>query len=149
MSDEQATPTSVIYDHCMKVYKEMESQAREENLTDGTGPTKEVVKGLVYEGHLTKLIASLDFPAPYYTRLMRLLKELNCMEQLRRGGGNSPSRWLLIRPPTEEAFNELQALKRPTVGKVADLEQRMRDINSRLSNVEQLVQALLESREAA
>lgn len=120
MEDEDR-PTSMVYDHCVRVFKEMQSQARAEE------------DGLIYEGHLTKLFANLQLPTPYYTTVMNHLKSMNCVEQLRRGGGNSPSRWVLIAEPNEEAFKSIENVRRRSHGKVAGLEQQVRDLTRQVN----------------
>lgn len=128
---EEQKPTSIIYDHCVRVYDEMHAQSREEQL-DLTDPDSEfgnTHQALVYEGHLTKLFANLQLSTPYYTSVMNHLKAMGCVEQLRRGGGNSPSRWMLVRPPSEESFNSIENQKRLSRGKVAALEQQVRDLS--------------------
>ncbi len=116
-------PTSMVYDHCKRVFEEMQSQARKEE------------DGLIYEGHLTKLFANLQLPTPYYTTVMNHLKSMNCVEQLRRGGGNSPSRWVLIAAPNEEAFKSIEHVRRRSHGKVAGLEQRVRDLTRQVNTL--------------
>lgn len=123
-------PTSMVYDHCKRVFEEMQSQARKEE------------DGLIYEGHLTKLFANLQLPTPYYTTVMNHLKSMNCVEQLRRGGGNSPSRWVLIAEPNEEAFKSIENVRRRSHGKVAGLEQQVRDLTRQVNTLSTKVTAL-------
>lgn len=142
---EEQKPTSIIYDHCVRVYEEMHAQSREEELDfadpgDGEFVNKHQV--LVYEGHLTKLFAGLQLSTPYYTSVMNHLKAMGCVEQLRRGGGNSPSRWMLVRPPAEEAFNSIENQKRLSRGKVAALEQQVRDLSRTVADLYARVDAL-------
>lgn len=118
MSEEEK-PTSMVFDHCISVYDEMRAQARPED------------EGLIYEGYLTKLFGQLQMATPYYSSIMKHLKTMGCVEQIRRGGGNTPSRWLLVRPPNEESFRSFEQLKRPRTGKIAAVEQRLRDLNKK------------------
>lgn len=144
MDDEK--PTSVIFDHCTNVYEEMEKQAREEDIIGPNGADTI----LVYEGHLTKLVTGhLQLATPYYTQVMNHLKAMGCVDQLRRGGGNSPSRWALRRKPDEGTFKSVESMNRRSTGKVAVLEQQVRDLNKRvlsaestLKNVEALLQVV-------
>jgi len=124
-SEPTEKPTSVVFDHCLRVYNEMVDQARDENDV-----------GLVYEGHLTKLFAQLGMATPYYTAVMNHLKSMACVEQLRRGGGNSPSRWLLLREPNEEAYKSIESMNRAKSGKVGALEQQVRDLTKRVATLE-------------
>lgn len=130
---EDDKPTSIVYDHCVNVYEEMKNQSREEE------------RGLVYEGHLTKLFNSLQLSTPYYTSVKNHLTAMGCIEQLRRGGGNAPSRWLLLAEPDEETFNDIVDQKRSKTGRVAVVEQRVRDLVVMLTEVSNRVQ-VLESR---
>lgn len=130
-SQEQEKPTSVIFDHCVAVYTEMLSQAREE------------VDGMIYEGHLTKLITGhLGLATPRYTLILNHLKIMGCVEQLRRGGGNSPSRWLLRDPPDEDTFRSIENMNRAKSGKIAGLEQQIRSLTSTMHSQAGLIAAL-------
>jgi len=126
MSEGEERPTSVVFDHCVSVYNEMHQQSREE-----------AGEGLIYEGHLTKLITGdLGLATPRYTAVMNHLKAMGCVEQIRRGGGGSPSRWRLISAPVEETFRSIEDMKRPTTGKFAVVEQQVRDLNRRVLALE-------------
>jgi|1185.fasta_scaffold65760_3 hypothetical protein len=95
---EDEAPLPAIFGHACTVYKEMESEAE---LTTEENPQ------LIWEGHLTKLVARLHLSVPYYTSVTRELKRMGCIKQLRRGGGNASSQWLLVTEPTEELFRDL------------------------------------------
>lgn len=137
MTDEDR-PTSVVFDHCKNVYMEMLQQARQEE-----------DNGLVYEGHLTKLITGdLGLATPRYTEVMRHLKTMGCVEQLRRGGASSPSRWRLVQAPDEQAFKSVEGMLRPSGGKVAVVEQQLRDLNRRVQALESEVTLWRESARA-
>jgi hypothetical protein len=120
-------PTSTLFDHCVSVYQEMEAQARDERND-----------GLVYEGHLTKLFHQLGLSTPYYTSVMNRLKLMGCVDQLRRGGGSSPSRWRLTRVPNEESFRSFENTNVAPKGKVAALEQELRILARRVTELERL-----------
>ena len=123
--EDESKPTPVMFDHCVAVYERMVEEASDEG-----------DEGLVYEGHLTKLFQDLNKPGPYYTTVMNYLRNMGCAEQIRRGGGSSMSRWKLITAPTEDAFNSFIAMRRPKRGKVASLEQQIRDLNRRVLRLE-------------
>jgi hypothetical protein len=97
----------------------------------------------VYEGFLTKLIASLRMPNPYYTFVTNALQEMDCIQQLRRGGGSSPSLWWLKQPPTPEMYAEkgggTSYAKRHD--RYAMLEQQIRALNTRILKLEEIVNA--------
>lgn len=121
-------PTSMVFDHCVRVYAEMEEQSRVENT-----PSDEV--WLVYEGYLTKLFASLQLSVPYYTKVMDVLKAMGCLEQIRRGGGNATSRWRLVRAPEEDSFNSFVSMKRVGKGRLAQCEQEIRSAHKRIADL--------------
>jgi hypothetical protein len=150
-------PTPVLFEHCVRVYYAMRDQAtwipRESEVmqslcTDHGLPTKdcEVCRpdaaeelDHTYEGKLTKLFQELYLSAPLYTSVMNALKTMGCVVQTRRGGGSAPSRWVLLQEPNEETFRDIQIRKAPVKGRVNELEQRMRDMNTRLLRVERAV----------
>jgi hypothetical protein len=126
-------PVKALYDHCLNVYNEMHEQAR--TSTDYAGYEDQ----LVYIGHLTKLFQALDLAVPYYTSVMKMLKAMGCVEQIRRGGGGAPSAWAVFNAPEREAFEKSAPLKRPVAGKLAALEQQLRDQNVRINKLEQMM----------
>lgn len=128
-------PISIVFTHCKSVYDEMMQQAREETLNDDE--LEGTVKAMVYEGHLTKLVTGdLGLATPRYTIVLKHLKAMGCIEQLQRGGGGAPSRWRLLQAPDEDAFRVIVDMKRPTSGKVAVVEQQLRDMNRRVLALE-------------
>lgn len=145
-----------LYEHCRAVFEEMRKEASVQNYGEGTS-------GLVYEGHLTKLVSRVGLSAPYYTKVTRMLIGMGCAEQVRRGGGAAASRWALLQEPTPELFeaaSEAQELtgppKKRTVpqgvveGPPAQVqaiieEQRYQDVNRRLSLVEDTLDQVLEA----
>jgi hypothetical protein len=135
MPDESQSPEArrpILFEYVMQVYSTMEEQASVEKDED----TKRT--SLVWEGFMTHLISDeLGFPAPYYTKILRKMKEMDCIVQLRRGGSTTPSRWLLVQAPTEELFDEAQPSKMTQrQGRIAALEQQIRDLNRRVSQLE-------------
>jgi len=114
-----------VYEHCCRVYAEMEGQATE------------MPEGRVYEGYTTRLFQALELSPPYYTRIRDLLIKMGCVEQLRCGGGNAKSRWRLVREPDETIFtlaNEMHVRKN---GRVTQVEDSLNTMNMRLLRVEQ------------
>jgi len=123
-------PTAALFEHCVKVYNEMTEQARDEE------------DGLIYEGFLTKLFQGLQLSTPYYTSVMGKLKQMGCVESLRRGGGSTPSRWRILAEPTEESFNSFQKTNKVPHGKHAVLEQQFRDLSKRFAEMETRIEYL-------
>lgn len=111
-------PTPVIFDHCVQVYQAMEKEAEPEDVA-GT-------QVLVYSGHLTRLFQSQRLSMPYYSAVMRYLKSMGCVEQLRRGGGNAKSKWILRQAPNEDRFKSIVSTKTARDGWRAGIEQQLR-----------------------
>lgn len=125
-----------LWSYVTKVYAKMEDEAKVEQVGEEESDT-----ALVYTGHLTALFQGMNIPNPYYTHVTRMLKAMGCAQQLRRGGGPSTSKWALVAEPTEEAFTAAEAGK-PTQrkkGQYAILEQRIRDLVSRVATLEAIV----------
>ena len=90
---------------------------------------------LVYEGFLTRLITKdLNYSNPYYTKVTKRLKAMDCIRQVKRGGSTTPSRWALLKTPQLEHFRDVssQVTTRPS-GRIEGIEQQLRDINKRLA----------------
>src|SRR4051812_21707024 len=116
---------------------------------------KLVDNALIWSGHLTKLFARLRLSVPYYTSVTRELKRMGCIRQLRRGGGNAPSQWLILTEPTEELFRETSTqtgnMTSQRRTKLAIMEQRINDLAGRVNKVEatgEAIMDILQEREA-
>lgn len=96
-------------------------------------------EGQVYTGFLTKDMEELELSAPYYTHVTRVLKAMDCIQQIRRGGGASPSIWLLKQQPTRELYDHAT---NATFGKLnsrsgkANLQQFSTDMTNRINAME-------------
>jgi len=121
-----------VYEYSVQAYQKMKESASQEILGSQYGDQE----GLVYEGFLTKLISDLNLPTPYYTKVMVELKRMDCVRQLRRGGSTTPSRWLLMREPTPDLFRDMGPQKEAPSGWKGSVDQRMNDLNTRLTTVE-------------
>lgn len=126
--------TKVMYDHCVRVYQAMYAEATKDKPT--ASAHEKMHGGPVYVGHFTKLFSELGLSTPYYTAVKRHLVNMGCIEQLRRGGGSSPSKWILRKEPDEEAFNSFETMKARKTGKSAAQDQQIRDLNERVHNLE-------------
>jgi hypothetical protein len=145
--------TPALWTHVAKVYTTMEAEAEVELLYPEVGESEEELavqeKGLVYTGHLTALFQELKIPNPYYTSVMNCLKKMACVEQIRRGGGTGMSRWHLLQRPTEEGFLKLGGTGQKSasrhIGRNAANDQRVRDMNKRITRLEEDVKVLTEA----
>lgn len=133
MSEDGDRPTPAMWDHVQLVFNEMEKRSTIEQLAG------EPVK--VYEGHLTGLFQELGIPNPYYTHIMKALKAMGCVDQIRRGGGAAYSKWQLCYPPTEEGFMTYDDNRLPNraKGKIGALEQRVKLLDERVTYMERFL----------
>jgi hypothetical protein len=83
-----SAPLPALYGYCCDIYGAMDKES--EATSDGK----------IYEGSLTKLVANAGLSNPYYSSVMKALKAMDCVRQLRRGGGGHGSQWLIVQPPT-------------------------------------------------
>jgi hypothetical protein len=146
VAEEEVQPLPAIFEHAKNVYNEMERTAVLYTPPEGTpGEAR-----LVWEGHLTKLItgAPLHLSVPYYTSVTRELKRMGCIRQLRRGGGNAPSQWLLLTAPTEELFrsehNKTGNMTARRRDRIAALEQRVADRDQIIAEIQTNYEAILD-----
>ncbi len=104
----------------------------------------------MYEGMLTKLITvELNLSVPYYTSILRALKRMGCVRQIRRGGGTSASQWELICPPTEEAFLLVRPRKAPKKGKQEMQQDQINALNNRVLALEKALERFAQEEESA
>ena len=139
---EEVKPLPALYFHCESVYVAMVEHASVEkfHILD-----PDSLEGLIYEGFLTRLITSeVGLAVPYYTGVMKELRRMGCVEQLRRGGSTTPSRWVLHFAPTEELFGrpENPITQRHKIQSVRD--QQIKDLTSRMAEVETRLDDLFE-----
>jgi hypothetical protein len=117
--------TPALWEHALKTYETMHRQAKQE-VVEGE-------KATVYEGFLSRLIRDdLGIAIPYYGKILRVLSKMGCIAQIKRGGGNSPSRWILFKGPSREEFDAVYRTEKvresPTETRLDVLEQRVKDI---------------------
>jgi hypothetical protein len=149
MTDTDEKPMKALYDHCIEIFEEMEKEAvPEESQGTEAGATMDPDAGtgyLIWTGHTTHLFSRLGKATPYYTSVMEALKKMGCVEQLKRGGGNSMSKWRLVRKPEEDYFHAIEKLKKPTQGSQKALEQQFRDLNNRVLVLEDTLNDLIQN----
>ena len=120
--------------HCEDVWRVMRAEAHEEQHTDGVR--------YIWEGWTTKLFNRMHLSTPYYTHILRLLKAMDCIRQVQRGGGSAKSQWLLVQPPNLTLFN--MATQSPTAppapgsgtANQRQMLQIMRDLSARIARLE-------------
>lgn len=126
------TVVPAVFEHALAVYREMVIHAR---------PDEDLDNLLVYDGHLTQLFRKLRLPTPYYTFIKNKLRDMGCIEQLRRGGGSATSKWVLWKEPTLEEWKG-SGVARPRRGNKASMQERqIKDLAERCSRLEGIVQA--------
>jgi hypothetical protein len=137
----EINPLPALYGHCVEVYDKLLSEAvplPEDEDTTGLGTRYR------WQGFATKLIRDLGLAVPHYTQVRRALLAMDCIRQEKRGGGSAPSTWILLQPPSTELWLEhvkdTPAAPRSAGGnsKMAEtLEQQNRDLNKRVSSLDQ------------
>jgi archaellum component FlaC len=100
-------------------------------------PVEEVGEVLVYEGFLTKLFNTQHLSVPYYSAVMDNLQRMDCVRQMRRGGGTSPSQWALLQPPTTDLWDNMGRTHTPKGrrDRMEGLEQQVRDLRQLVQNL--------------
>lgn len=123
-----------LYQHCVTVW---------EGMTERAEPLEENPDILVYEGYTTHLFEELGLSTPYYTKVMNMMKAMDSLRQMSRGGGSAQSQWALIQEPTVELFQEAMREEGKIVGKkqakTTMLEQQLGDLRDRVSDLENQV----------
>jgi len=131
-SDVDAPPA--LFEHCVKVYESMLSDAHAVTTDDLNGSVGEII---VYEGFLTQLITvKLNLSVPYYTSVRKALTNMGCIRQLRRGGSTTPSQWELIYEPTLDAFMRQQPKKERKPDKYQQQQELIDNLNNRVAQLE-------------
>lgn len=105
---------------------------------------------LVWEGSLVNFISEhIEKGQSKYSYIMRALKAMGCVVQLRRGANKVPSQWALLRDPDLEVFNDKLGGEQYSYygnrNKWEDKQkdQQIGDLNKRVTNLEDMVAAML------
>ena len=94
-----------LWEHATRTFDAMKTIATKEPVSVSD---TEQVEAFVYEGFLSRLMfEELGIPVPAYGKVLGVLKDMGCISQLRRGGGSSPSRWVLWKDPDLELFYQV------------------------------------------
>jgi hypothetical protein len=125
------------FEHCSAVFERMKKEAKATQI--------EGQHALVYEGFLTRLFNDLQLATPYYTSVMQRLRKMGCVRQLSRGGGNSPSRWELIKEPDWESFEAAEQKRLRGDTKFGQLQGEVSSLNTRVAELEDKVARMLEA----
>lgn len=138
-SSEEAPPA--LFTHCCRVFERMRQESKPQKV--------EGVPTLVYEGYLTRLFGELEMATPYYTTVMRCLKAMNCVRQLSRGGGSSPSRWELVNDPDFDTFDLIEQKRLKTNTKLGQVQDSTAILTKRVNELEQKLNQHLQEGEVA
>ena len=119
---------SSTLEQCVLVYNSMLEQS--ERVDDET---------FVWEGSLTTLLENIGLSRAKYSQIVNPLKDMGCISQVRRGAGNTASRWLVHGvEPNEDAFMSVLSKEK---GRGPD--QRITDLSNRLTELERTVAFLM------
>jgi hypothetical protein len=125
-----------LFEHAVKVYAAMAEEATKD---------PEINNLLVYDGHLTVLFKKLLLSVPYYTAIKNQLVAMGCIEQVRRGGGGGTSRWVLWKAPELTLWKNTSPVRARQGNKQTMQTQQIKDLAQRLSNLEGIVERLIEA----
>lgn len=128
-----------LYGHCVTIYRMLHREAED---VDFEGDTVRV-----FEGSTTNVFNRAHLSTPYYSHVMKRLQNMGCVRQIRRGGGSSMSRWLIITEPTPEAWAQAAEMSRVTArsGKVVQLEQKVRDLQRQFVEMKAVLDLLVKT----
>jgi hypothetical protein len=132
-------PVPQNYRYCVDTYERMRQTAQTLSAQQ-TGS----VEMTVWEGFFTKLITEeLNLSVPYYSTIRRELIRMECIRQMRRGGGSSPSQWELLQPPTEELWHNAPPKRAQTNSKQDATAGQVTDLHKRLERLEEHMEVIL------
>lgn len=122
-----------LFSHCEVVFALMDGQAEIEPSTNQR----------IWTGYTTKLIKEdAGYSVPYYSQIMNTLVRMDCVRQLKRGGGGSMSQWLILQRPSEFLFEmtpetNIRLDGKPKPNKFEIMEQRISDLEYRIKVLEE------------
>jgi hypothetical protein len=117
---------SALFEHCKVIYNAMLDRADDESTREQ--PT------LIYRGSLSQLFNEVGVGQPYYSQVMNKLKSMDCARDV-------PSEWLLLQEPTTELFKLPDTVTPSRQGSAAQRAQRQRDLNERITRIEQYLRS--------
>lgn len=87
---------STFYDHLSRFYAGLETASKP--VPNGKGKR-------MFKGRVTHVYAAEGLPFSYYTRVMQMLTEMECIKQTHRGGGgHGKTEITLLAPPDPTTF---------------------------------------------
>lgn len=130
-----ANETPVIFEHCLVAWRAM---VKESIAADGYNPDTDLPR--LWRGSLTKLFEEEGLGISRYTMVTNLLKQMDCIFQRRRGGGTTPSEWVLLKEPDLDEYTKTNLQDAKMAGKRGNLvDQRINDLTQRLNVAEQRI----------
>lgn len=134
--DDETMPA--LYLHCLNTYRAMLSEATAKQ--DDAG--NEII---VWEGFSTAFIQKkLNLSVPYYSGITKALKRMECIRQIKRGGGSAPSVWELITEPTEELYRNKMPKRVVQVDRVGMLQQQVSALSNRVGVLESALEHFID-----
>ena len=94
----------------------------------------------VWTGAITSLTSRHRISNPYYGPLIRCLRELGCVEMIRRGNSRIESQYVVLSKPTKAKFDEwYKTHKSPSQRKraadIVEVTQQLNDLRKQVGNV--------------
>lgn len=127
------TVVPALFEHAVRVYEEMKKNSEvDENYGDN----------VVYEGHLTNLFKKLRLSVPYYTSIKNQLVGMGCIEQVRRGGGNATSRWVLWKEPDLAEWKDFAPARARRGNATTMMQAQIKALSDRVAKLEELCEYL-------
>ena len=114
-----------LFRKCKAVHKLMLANSEKEDGLD------------MWKGFLTSFIEdNLGIEQTHYSKVMGALKSMRSVQNVRRGGGNSPAKWIVFGPPQIEDFHAMKEQIDPN-------RQRQNDLFARIDKLEQQQEKIL------
>jgi hypothetical protein len=124
------TVVPALFEHAVRVYKEMEKNSEVDS---------DFGDNIVYEGHLTNLFKRLRLSVPYYTSIKNQLVGMGCIEQVRRGGGNATSKWVLWKVPELEEWKNFGPARARRGNATQMMAGQIKTLHERVTKLEDIV----------
>lgn len=130
---ETDSPPVMLFNHCVRAYQFLRSKSdiiKDDNRNER----------VVWTGFMTHVIRDeLSLSVPYYTKILKALEAMGCVEQLRRGGSSTPSQWELLHEPTLELFEGPKMVQTKKLTRMDEIEDRVIRLSSRVDRLYDLL----------